>query len=232
MSIVIAALPLRGSLIDIKRIKMKTMKLKNLIREAASNTLNEAVTAIDAKKMTAIAKLISDRNLFPELDGESLNPDASMSEMKDTIQVIAKLPIVLNSGDDEKIFNWITKMVDKYGDDQVIWMNAENADQIEDPTMKSVFVELEEALKELRYCFADLEPDSKFVKAYNRLAKAVDKVLTAVGKNNTAGPVASIATKKKAQGVDVIKLVNTPGFDKNYTITTNAKGEIVITPKK
>ena len=163
------------------------MKLKNLIREAAGNTLNEAaVKAIDAKKMTAIAKLVSDPNLFPELDGESLNPDSSMSEMKDTIQVIVKLPTVLNSGDDEKIFNWITKMVDKYGDDQVIWMNAENADQIEDPTMKSVFVELEEALKELRYCFADLEPDYKFEKAYNRLAKAVDKVLAAMGKNNAS----------------------------------------------
>jgi hypothetical protein len=218
--------------INIKRIKMKKMKLKNLIREAAGNTLNEAVTAIDAKKMTAIAKLVSDRNLFPELDGESLNPDSSMRDMKDTIQVIMKLPIVLNSGDDEKIFKFITNMVDKYGDDQVIWMNAENADQIEDPTMKSVFMELEEALMELRYCFAELEPDSKFEKAYNRLAEAVDKVLAAMGKNNTSGPVASIATKKKAQGVDVIKLVNTPGFDKNYTITTNAKGEIVITPKK
>jgi hypothetical protein len=216
---------------------MKKMKLKNLIREAAGNTLNEAaVKAIDAKKMTAIAKLVSDPNLFPELDGESLCPDSDMNELKDTIQVIVKLPTVLNSGDDEKIFNWITKMVDKYGDDQVIWMNAENADQIEDPTMKSVFVELEEALKELRYCFADLEPDTKFEKAYNRLAKAVDKVLAAMGKNKTTGPVANkkkaILFKQKAQGADVIKLVNTPGFDNNYTVTTNAKGEIVITPKK
>ena len=207
------------------------MKLKNLIREAAGNTLNEAVTAIDAKKMTAIAKLVSDPNLFPELDGESLCPDSDMNELKDTINVIVKLPTMMNTPGD-KFFNFITKMVDKYGDDQVIWMNAENADQIEDPTMKSVFMQLEEALKELRYCFADLEPDSKFEKAYNRLAKAVDKVLAAVGKNNTSGPVASIANKKKAQGVDIVKLVNTPGFDKNYTITTNAKGEIVITPKK
>ena len=159
---------------------MNAQQFRKLIKEEISNVLSEAaVPAIDAKKMTAIAKLVSDPNLFPELDGESLNPDSSMSEMKDTIQVIVKLPTVLNSGDDEKIFNWITKMVDKYGDDQVIWMNAENADQIEDPTMKSVFVELEEALKELRYCFADLEPDSKFAKAYNRLAKAVDKVLAA-----------------------------------------------------
>jgi hypothetical protein len=210
---------------------MKKMKLKNLIREAAGNTLNEAVTAIDAKKMTAIAKLVSDPNLFPELDGESLCPDSDMNELKDTINVIVKLPTMMNTPGD-KFFNFITKMVDKYGDDQVIWMNAENADQIEDPTMKSVFMQLEEALKELRYCFADLEPDSKFEKAYNRLAKAVDKVLAAVGKNNTSGPVASIANKKKAQGVDIVKLVNTPGFDKNYTITTNAKGEIVITPKK
>ena len=212
---------------------MDKMKLKNLIREAAGNTLNEAVVpAIDMNKMTAIAKLVSDPNLFPELDGESLCPDSNMSELKDTIQVIAKLPTVLNSGNDEKIFNYITKMVDKYGDDQVIWMNAENADQIEDPTMKSVFEELHEALMELRYCFADLEPDSKFEKAYNRLAKAVDKVLAAMGKNNASGPVTNIANKKKAQGVDVIKLVNTPGFDNNYTVTTNAKGEIVITPKK
>ena len=212
---------------------MNAQQFRKLIKEEISNVLSEAVVpAIDAKKMTAIAKLLSDKNLFPELDGESLNPDSSMSSMKDTIQVIVKLPTVLNSGNDEKIFNWITKMVDKYGDDQVIWMNAENADQIEDPTMKSVFEELHEALMELRYCFADLEPDNKFVKAYNRLAKAVDKVLAAMGKNKTTGPVASIANKKKAQGVDVIKLVNTPGFDKNYTVATNAKGEIVITPKK
>jgi hypothetical protein len=28
------------------------------------------------------------------------------------------------------------------------------------------------------------------------------------------------------------KLVNSPDFDQKYTITTNAKGQMVITPKK
>jgi hypothetical protein len=231
MSIVIAALPLRGSLIDIKRIKMKKMKLKNLIREAVGNTLNEAaVKAIDATKMTAIAKLISDPNLFPELDGESLNPDSSMNSMKETIEVIVKLGTVIN--DPKKAAKFINKMTEKYDADQVIWMNAENADQIEDPDLNEVFTALDEAIADLRYCFADFERVDEFQKSYTQLGRAIDKVLAAMGKNKTTGPVASIANKKKAQGVDVVKLVNTPGFDKNYTITTNAKGEIVITPKK
>ena len=232
MSIVIAALPLRGSLIDIKRIKMK---LKNLIREAVvegpSNRYpSTTVTAIDAKKMTAVAEIITDTELFPELDGESICPK-SLSELKDTIDVIVKLPKAL-AGDYDSFGKFLDKMTDKYGADQVIWMNAENADQIEDSKLNSVFSELEEALSDLDTCFAEFESMNDFAKAYNRLAKAVDKVLAAMGKNKTTGPVASIANKKKAQGVDIVKLVNTPGFDKNYTITTNAKGEIVITPKK
>jgi DNA-binding SARP family transcriptional activator len=146
--------------------------------EAAGNTLNEAVTAIDKKKMTSIAELVSDRDLFPELDGESLNPDSSVKRMQSTIDVIAELATVLDA-DKKTFFDFVGKMRNKYGSDQVIWMNAENADQIEDSKLNSVFSELEEALSDLDVCFAEPLTQKEFVKAYNRLAKAVDKVLAA-----------------------------------------------------
>ena len=169
---------------------MKKMKLKNLIREAVvegpSNRYpSTTVTAIDAKKMTAVAEIITDTKLFPELDGESVCPK-SMSEVKDTIDVIVKLPKAL-AGDYDSFGKFLDKMTDKYGADQVIWMNAENADQIEDSKLNSVFSELEEALSDLDTCFAEFESMNDFAKAYNRLAKAVDRVLTTMGKNKTTG---------------------------------------------
>jgi hypothetical protein len=163
---------------------MKQIKLKNLLHEAIGNTLNEAtVTAIDMEKMTAIAELLSDKNLFSELDGESLNPDSSMESMQSTINVIVELPKFISS-DKKKFWKWVGKMHDKYGSDEVIWMNAENADQIEDSKLRAVFIELEEALDDLDTCFAEPLPRKKFVKAYESLATAVDKVLAASDKIN------------------------------------------------
>ena len=165
---------------------MNAQQFRKLIKEEISNILSEApanrypsttVTAIDAKKMTAIAKIITDTELFPELDGESVCPK-SMSEVKDTIDVIVKLPKAL-AGDYDSFGKFLDKMTDKYGADQVIWMNAENADQIEDSKLNSVFSELDEALSDLDTCFAEFESMNDFAKAYNRLAKAVDKVLAA-----------------------------------------------------
>jgi len=160
---------------------MKKIKLKNLIREAAGNTLNEAVTAIDAKKMTAIAKLVSDPNLFPELPYGALMPDSSMKRMQSNIDVIVQLPTVLNS-DNNKFFSFVEKMRNKYGSDQVIWMSAEDADRIKDPKFKSLFTTLDKALRGLKYCFAEPLSQEEFVKAYNTLAKVVDNVLAASSK--------------------------------------------------
>lgn len=180
---------------------MKQMKLKNLIREAAGNTLNEAaVKAIDAKKMTAIAELVSDENLFPELPYGALNPDSSVKRMQSTIDVIVELPKFINS--DKKIFwKWVEKMRNKYGSDQVIWMNAEDADQIEDSKLRAVFSELDEALSDLDTCFAEPEPQKEFVKAYNRLAKAVDKVLAASSKIK---PTTEAVESTNLESVDTI----------------------------
>jgi hypothetical protein len=151
---------------------------ESVVNEAPTNRYpSTTVTAIDAKKMTAVAKIITDTELFPELDGESVCPK-SMSEVKDTIDVIVKLPKAL-AGDYDSFGKFLDKMADKYGADQVIWMNAENADQIEDSKLNSVFSELEEALSDLDTCFAEFESMNDFAKAYNRLAKAVDKVLAA-----------------------------------------------------
>jgi hypothetical protein len=109
-----------------------------------------------------------------------------MKSMQSSIDVIVKLPKAL-AGDYDSFGKFLDKMTDKYGADQVIWMNAENADQIEDSKLNSVFSELEEALSDLDTCFAEFESMNDFAKAYNRLAKAVDKVLAAMGKNKTTG---------------------------------------------
>jgi hypothetical protein len=173
---------------------MNAQQFRKLIKEEISNILSEAaVPAIDAKKMTAIAKLISDKKLFPELDGESLNPDSSMNSMKDTIDVIVKLGTVIN--DNKKAAKFINKMTEKHGSDQVIWMNAENADQIEDPDLNEVFTALDEAIDDLRYCFADFEYVDEFQKSYTQLARAIDKVLAAMGKNKPAAGAGKSASK-------------------------------------
>jgi hypothetical protein len=187
---------------------MNAQQFRKLIKEEISNVLSEApgnrypsttVTAIDAKKMTAIAKIITDTELFPELDGESVCPK-SMSEVKDTIDVIVKLPKAL-AGDYDSFGKFLDKMTDKYGADQVIWMNAENADQIEDSKLNSVFSELEEALSDLDTCFAEFESMNDFAKAYNRLAKAVDKVLAAMSKNKPAAGAPSASKSKPTIGL-------------------------------
>lgn len=165
---------------------MNAQQFRQLIKEEISNILSEAaVPAIDKNKLTDIAKLVSDPNLFPELDGESLNPDSSMNTMKDTIDVIVKLGTILN--DKKKHAAFVRKMVDEYGSDQVIWMAAENADQIEDPKLNSVFTALDAALRDLRYCFADFEPFEEYQKSYTRLGKAIDKALAASRKLTKSG---------------------------------------------
>jgi len=170
------------------------------VNEAPTNRYpSTTVTAIDAKKMTAVAKIITDTELFPELDGESVCPK-SMSEVKDTIDVIVKLPKAL-AGDYDSFGKFLDKMTDKYGADQVIWMNAENADQIEDSKLNSVFSELEEALSDLDTCFAEFESMNDFAKAYNRLAKAVDKVLAVMSKIK---PTTEAADSTNLESVDTI----------------------------
>jgi allantoicase len=160
---------------------MKASEFRKLIREEINNVLNEAaITPIDKNKMTAIAKLISDTNLFPELKGNSVNRDSSMDEMKDTIAVIVKLPTVLS--DKGKWVDFVKKMRNDYGSDQVIWMMAENGKKIKNPKLNSVFSELHVALNDLRNCFSEFRSFEEFQKTYNRLAKAVDKVLAAMGK--------------------------------------------------
>jgi hypothetical protein len=123
-----------------------------------------------------------------------------MKRMQNTIDVIVELPKYIN-GDEAEFWKWVDEMRDKYGSDQVINMNAEDADRIKDTKLKSLFTTLDKALRGLKYCFAEPEPQMEFVKAYNTLAKVVDNVLAAIAKIKPISEEAKIKFDPAAEKV-------------------------------
>jgi hypothetical protein len=221
---------------------MKLSQLKQIIKEEIENSLKEAA-ATPALKPLDFTKLDNIFNVLttpqPGLEDSAYKTisDEKPGSFKYVAKFLQKLADAHAKGD-QKFIDFIAKNTDTFPPS--VTVEDDITDYLKDKNLAKQIQKLNDICYGMDYNLYEIEPDD-VIRSYNELADFVNKFGTTkdVGSNSRDDAKAWLAAKnapaspaKTYTGSDMAKLVNSPDFDQKYTITTNAKGQMVITPKK
>ena len=221
---------------------MKLSQLKQIIKEEIENSLKEA-PATPALKPLDFTKLDNIFNVLttpqPGLEDSAYKTisDEKPGSFKYVAKFLQKLAEMHAKGD-QKFIDFIAKNTDTFPPS--VTVEDDITDYLKDKNLAKQIQKLNDIFYGIDYNLYEIEPDD-VIRSYNELADFVNKFGTTkdVGSNSRDDAKAWVASQnapsspaKTYTGNDMAKLVNSPDFDQKYTITTNAKGEMVITPKK
>jgi hypothetical protein len=223
---------------------MKLSQLKQIIKEEIQNSLKEApatpaLKPLDFTKLDNIFNVLTtpQPGLSKEESGYETISDEKPGSFKYVTKFLQKLADAHAKGD-KKFIDFISKNTDTFPPS--VTVEDDITDYLKDKNLAKQIQKLNDIFYGIDYNLYEIEPDD-VIRSYNELADFVNKFGTTkdVGSNSRDDAKAWLAAKnapaspaKTYTGSDMAKLVNSPDFDQKYTITTNAKGEMVITPKK
>ena len=221
---------------------MKLSQLRQIIKEEVENTLKEApksstLKPLDLNKLDKIFDLLTSPLPGLEESGYDSISDEKPGSFKYVTKFLQKLADAHTKGN-QKFIDFIAKNADAFPPS--VTVEDDITDYLEDKNLAKQIQRLNDIFYGIDYNLYEIEPDD-VIESYNELADFVNKFGTTknVGSNSRDDAKAWVAAKnapaspaKTYTGKDMAKLVNSPDFDQKYTITTNAKGEMVITPKK
>jgi hypothetical protein len=228
---------------------MKLSQLKQIIKEEIEGALKEAPKSptlkdLDFNKFEQILKLVTTPLTTAMLDDESEGYEGStisgfkkfkgVEYLAKFLKKFSELYTTGDKADYKKVLNLLSDNTDTLFH---ICDEDDSAEMLKDKKLAKSLTDVNEALSSFGYSVYEIDPDY-VAKDYNKLADAVAKFgaqktpqTTSTSTSSPASSPASSPTKTYTSS-DMAKLVNSPDFDQKYTITTNANGEMVITPKK